>query len=116
MAKYTGGCHCGAIAYDVEGEIDQVLDCNCSLCSRRGGLLWFVPASAFTLKTPESNYGTYRFNTMKLAHHFCKSCGIAPFTEGSAPDGTPVVCINARCLDGVDVASLKVVPYDGRSR
>ena len=116
MARYTGGCHCGGIAYEVAGEIDQVLDCNCSMCSKRGGLLWFVPRTAFTLKTPESGYGTYRFNTHKLAHHFCPTCGIAAFTEGAMPDGTPMVAINARCLDDVEVASLKVVPYDGRSR
>lgn len=116
MATYTGGCHCGRIAYTVEGEINQVLDCNCSMCARRGGLLWFVPATAFTLKTPASDYGTYTFNTHKLQHHFCPQCGISPFTEGKMPDGTPTICINARCLDDVDPASLKVVKYDGRSR
>lgn len=116
MARYTGGCHCGGIAYEVEGQIDQVIDCNCSMCAKRGGLLWFAPRTAFTLKTPESGYATYRFNTHRLAHHFCPTCGISPFTEGAMPDGTPMVAINARCLDEVDVASLKVVPYDGRSR
>lgn len=115
MATYTGSCHCGRIAYDVEGEIDQVLDCNCSMCSRRGGLLWFVPRQALKLKTPESDYATYRFNTHKLDHHFCPNCGISPFSEGKTPDGTAMACVNVRCLDGVDLASLKVVPYDGRS-
>lgn len=116
MATYDGGCHCGRIAYTVEGEIDQVLDCNCSLCARRGGLLWFVPRTAFTLKTPEADYSTYTFNTHKLQHHFCANCGISPFTEGQMPDGTPMVAINARCLEGVEPASLKVVYFDGRSR
>lgn len=116
MATYQGGCHCGRIAYRVEGEIDQVLDCNCSLCSKRGGLLWFVPREALALTTPESDYATYRFNTHRLAHHFCPSCGIAPFSEGRKPDGTGMAAINVRCLEGVDLAALKVVPFDGRSR
>ncbi len=116
MAMYDGGCHCGRIAYSVEGEIDQVLDCNCSLCARRGGLLWFVPRTAFTLRTPESDYGTYTFNTHRLQHHFCPTCGISPFTEGTAPDGTAIIAINARCLEGVEPSSLKVVQFDGRSR
>lgn len=116
MATYTGGCHCGRIAYQVDGEIDQVLDCNCSLCAKRGGLLWFVPRSALTLKTPEGDYGTYHFNKHVIDHHFCPTCGISPFSEGKMPDGSPIACVNARCLDDVDPATLKIVPYDGRSR
>ena len=116
MAHYTGGCHCGGIAYEVDGDIGQVLECNCSLCAKRGGLLWFVPRTSFKLNTPESNYSTYTFNTHKLAHHFCPTCGIAAFTEGQMPDGTPMIAINARCLDGVEPSSLKIVQYDGRSR
>lgn len=116
MATFSGSCHCGRVAYDVEGEIDQVLDCNCSMCSKRGGLLWFVPRQALKLKTPESDYGTYLFNTHKIAHHFCPNCGISPFSEAAMPDGSPMACVNVRCLEGVDLASLKVVPFDGRSR
>jgi hypothetical protein len=116
MARYSGGCHCGGIAYEVEGEIEQVVDCNCSMCAKRGGLLWFVPREAMTLKTPESAYSTYRFNTHRLAHHFCPNCGVAPFSEGAKPDGSAMASINVRCLDGVDLAALTVVPFDGRSR
>jgi hypothetical protein len=116
MATYSGSCHCGRIAFDVQGEIDQVIDCNCSMCRRRGGLLWFVPRSAMTLKTAEGDYTTYHFNTHKLDHHFCPTCGIAPFSEGKKPDGSPMAAINVRCLDGVDLATLKVVPFDGLSR
>ena len=38
-----GSCHCGKITFEVEGEPSQVLECNCSHCSRKGYLLWFVP-------------------------------------------------------------------------
>lgn len=40
---YTGSCHCGRIRFEVEGEVDSGLACNCSMCSRKGSLLWFVP-------------------------------------------------------------------------
>jgi hypothetical protein len=52
---HQGSCHCGKIAYEVEGNIEQVLECNCSHCSRKGYLLWFGPKSALRLKTPESD-------------------------------------------------------------
>ncbi len=114
MSTHSGSCHCGKIAFDVEGEIDQALDCNCSMCQKRGGLLWFVPAAQFTLKTPVDALGTYRFNRGKIDHHFCPSCGISPFSEGSNPDGSAMACINVRCLDGIDLASVKVEPCNGR--
>ena len=115
MITHTGGCHCGKIAYEFEGEIGDVLDCNCSLCAKRGGLLMFIPESAFTLKTPRENFATYQFHKHVISHHFCKSCGIAAFSEGSDPKGNRMVAINARCVDGVDPAKLSIKPFDGRS-
>lgn len=35
---YKGSCHCGQIAFEVEGELTQVADCNCSICTRMGAL------------------------------------------------------------------------------
>jgi hypothetical protein len=114
--SYTGGCHCGAISYRVDGEIDQVLDCNCSLCRKRGGLLWFVPRDALHLSGEAQAAATYTFNTHRIQHHFCTRCGIAAYSEGQNPDGSVMACINVRCLDDVDLASLKVIAFDGRSR
>jgi hypothetical protein len=112
---YRGGCHCGRIRFEADGEIAQVMDCNCSLCRKRGGLLWFVPRAQFRLHTAEADLATYTFNTRKLQHHFCPACGVAPFSEGSDPSGNRMAAVNVRCLDGVDLATLKVVPFDGRS-
>ncbi len=114
--KYEGGCHCGRIKFEVEGTIGQVIDCNCSMCQKRGGLLWFVPRTQFRLLTSETGMATYTFNTHKLRHRFCPACGVAPFSEGTDPKGAVTVAINVRCLEGVEPAALTVVKYDGRSR
>ena len=114
MTTHTGGCHCGKIAYAFEGEIGEVLDCNCSLCQKRRGLLHFVPASAFSLKTPREDLSTYTFNKHVLKHHFCPACGIAAFSEGSDPKGNRMVAINARCVDGVDPQTLTIKHFNGR--
>lgn len=112
---YKGGCHCGKIAFEVEGDIQQVVQCNCSICSTRGYLLWFVDRDKLRLETPESDLGTYTFNTGKIRHHFCPTCGGTPFGQGTRPDGKASAAINVRCLKGIDLAALKVVPFDGRS-
>ena len=112
---YTGSRHCGRIAYSLDaGEgLGEVYDCNCSMCRRRGGLLAFFPREALELTTDPGDLGTYRFNRRQLQHHFCATCGIAPFSEGTDPQGNPTVAVNVRCLDGVDPGALTVVQVNG---
>ncbi len=113
--NYHGSCHCGQVAFDVEGDLSEVVSCNCSICQRKGTLMWFVPMSAVTLRTPPENMRTYTFNKHVIKHHFCPSCGIHPFGVGVTPSGDQVMAINARCVDDVDLLGLKVQHFDGRS-
>lgn len=115
MQKHTGSCHCQKVRYEVEMDLDQVISCNCSMCSRRGSLLAFVPAEQFTLISGEGAMTDYQFNKKVIHHLFCETCGVFSFGRGVGPDGKEMVAVNVRCLDGVDVDSLKVVKYDGKS-
>lgn len=112
---YHGSCHCGAIAFDVEGTLEGVMSCNCSICQRKGALMWFVPRDKLTLLTPESNASTYMFNKHVIRHRFCPTCGIHPFGEGTDRQGNPMAAVNVRCLEGVDLSALPVTHIDGRS-
>jgi hypothetical protein len=114
---YTVSCHCGKIAIEAEGDIEQAVQCNCSICSKKGYLLWFVLRANLRLLTPESEIATYTFNRHNIQHHFCPTCGCAPFSEGTGPTGESMAAINVRCLDDhVDLPTLKIIPYDGRSK
>lgn len=113
---YQGSCHCGQIAFEAEGELTQVADCNCSICTQMGALHWFMPRDSLRLLTPESNLATYTFGSQTIRHHFCPKCGIHPFGEGTDPAGNHKAAVNARCLTGVDLSSLEVTHLDGRSR
>lgn len=112
--KYRGSCHCGQIAFELEGEIPTVLSCNCSICQRKGALMWFVPRPALTLLTPPENMRSYTFNKHVIQHHFCPNCGIHPFGEGVAPNGDAMAAINVRCLEDVDIAALTIQHFNGR--
>ena len=59
---YQGSCHCGDITFEAEGEIDHAIECNCSFCSRKGTLLWFVPRAKFKLNSGEDKATLYKFN------------------------------------------------------
>ena len=113
--KYEGSCHCGRVAFEVEGTIDSALACNCSMCERKGSLLWFVPRANLTLKTPEEDASTYMFNQHVIKHRFCPVCGIHPYGEGTDPKGNAMAAINLRCVEGIDLAAISVQHFDGKS-
>ena len=113
MARSSGGCHCGRVRFEVRGTPDEVSECNCSVCARKAYLHWIVPRAAFQLVAGENDLATYRFNTGVAQHHFCRHCGVASFyVPRSNPDS---IDVNARCLDGVDVAALPRRSFDGRN-
>lgn len=112
---YKVSCHCGKVAIEAEGEIDSGLACNCSMCGRRGSLLWFVPRDKVKFTTPEDQAASYTFNKHVIQHRFCPACGIHVFGEGTDPKGGKVAAVNLRCVEGLDLDSVKVHHYDGRA-
>ena len=113
--RYTASCHCGKIKIEVEGQIDQGLSCNCSMCARKGSMLWFVPRAHVTWLTPETNAATYTFNKHVIKHRFCPACGIHPYAEAMDPSGAPTVAVNLRCVEGLDLDNIKETRFDGRA-
>lgn len=112
---HHGSCHCGAVAFEVEGDITQLTECNCSICSKKGGLMWFAPRGQLRLLTPEANLATYTFGKHRIQHRFCPKCGMHPFGEGSDAAGNKMAAINVRCLDDFDFSALPVKHFDGRT-
>jgi hypothetical protein len=111
---YRGSCHCGKVTIKVEGELTSALSCNCSICSKRGSLLWFVRRDQLEV-TGESELTTYTFNKHVVKHRFCKHCGVLPFGEAPDPKGVAHAAINIRCLDNFEFEKVPVQTYDGRA-
>jgi hypothetical protein len=110
---YRGGCHCGAIQYEVEApERITCAYCNCSICAKSGFLHLIVPPSKFNLLRGEEFLTTYAFNTGVAQHRFCRICGIKSFyIPRSNPDGYSV---NVRCLEP-QPRELIIEPFDGKN-
>ncbi|MGH0028950.1 MAG: GFA family protein [Myxococcota bacterium] len=108
-----GACHCGAIAFEVDGEPEGLESCTCSICRRTGFVHWYVEPGRFRLLGSDETLATYRFGTRTALNHFCRVCGVAPFRRPrSDPDK---IAVNVRCLEGVDLADLPVTEFDGRN-
>jgi hypothetical protein len=113
LVTHRGGCHCGAVAFEVDAPARlRVQECNCSICSMAGYRHLIVPASRFRLLRGADALTEYRFNTGTARHLFCRHCGIKSFyVPRSNPEGFSV---NAHCLDRSTVAGIVVEPFDGQ--
>jgi hypothetical protein len=113
---YPGGCHCGKVRYEATTDLGMVISCNCSMCSKKGTFLTFIEPSAMKVLAGDGEQSVYHFNKHVIDHLFCKTCGVTSYATGKRPDGKEMVAINVRCLEGVDLASLKTTQHDGKSR
>jgi hypothetical protein len=114
MPAIPGRCHCGAIRFEVRGELRDLVRCNCSLCIRRSAVMHYVAPADFTLLAGRDELATYRFAHRTAAHHFCRTCGVFPFFW-SDYGGREHYCVNVGCLEGVDPYAQETRLVDGRS-
>ncbi len=114
VKTHRGSCHCGAVAYEVDTDLEGLLECNCSHCYRKGLVLKFVSPDAFRLTADGPRTG-YRFNTHRILHLFCETCGVQAFARGSTADGKEMVAVNIRTLTDIEPFSRTAQRVDGRS-
>lgn len=111
---HHGGCHCGAIKFEVDAPARLLVQsCNCSMCRPGGYLHLIVPATAFRLLQGADSLTTYTFNTGVARHLFCRVCGIKSFyVPRSNPDGYSV---NLNCLAPGSIEHVEIEPFDGQN-
>lgn len=107
----SGSCHCGAVRFEVSGEIAELTTCDCSLCVKKNAVMAKVHESALTITAGEAALSLYQWNTRRAKHYFCSRCGIYTFhRKRSAPDHYGV---NIFCLDDFDPSSVPIRATQG---
>jgi hypothetical protein len=89
--------------------------CDCSICIKRGALIFRVEPDSFRLLTPLADLSVYRWGSCTGADYFCPKCGILPFRKPSALTAEEAAkgiepfdgwAVNLRCLAGLDAEAL----------
>lgn len=120
---YQGGCHCGALRYEVEIDLEKgTMRCNCSLCSKARAWFAFTPFEKFRMtKGDEENQIRYRWTPPgkprpNLTYHHCSICGVRTHADGMDPKGNHIAAISVASLENADPDVLeKSIHYvDGR--
>ena len=109
--QYVGSCHCGDVRFELQAKLTYAMDCNCSLCRRKGALWHSASDAALRIVSGEDDLALYQFGTLTAKHYACKRCSIAPFTRPRLDPSRWAV--NLRCIDGLDLSSLEIRRFDG---
>ena len=110
--KYKGSCHCKNIEFEVETNLEKIVQCNCSICIRRNAKMIMIPKENFTLSKGEGDLALYQFNSNVAKHYFCKECGIyTHHNRKSDPNGMGV---NLGCIEELDATEYETIAFDGR--
>lgn len=111
MNTYRGSCHCGRVTFEARANLDYVVDCNCSICRRRGALWHGAKEADLRILSGEEDLALYQFGTKTAKHYFCRHCGIHPFVR---PRLDPTRwAFNVLCIDGLDLAPIPKRRFDG---
>jgi hypothetical protein len=83
--SHSGGCHCGAVRYEVSGTPQHVSLCHCTDCRKSAGAP-MVAWAAFTEGELTVLHGeTKTFNSSGTAmRSFCPDCGTGLFYRNEA--------------------------------
>lgn len=114
MITASGGCHCGAVRFEIESlPCADMLDCNCSICSASGYIHHFIPHAQFHLLSGKDALTSYRFGSGEAEHLFCKICGVKSFYQPrSHPESYSV---NFKQLDKGHGITANIIAFDGQN-
>jgi hypothetical protein len=80
MPVHSGGCQCGAVRFQAQGPLRDVVFCHCSQCRRQTGLYYAatsVPSDALDV----TGHVTWYAASPHALRGFCANCGSALFWE-----------------------------------
>ncbi|EHK23573.1 uncharacterized protein TRIVIDRAFT_17139, partial [Trichoderma virens Gv29-8] len=112
---YRGNCHCGSFVFETKvPEIKSALDCNCSICSKKG-YLWIFPGEGNVniVKGSVEELTAYEFGPKKLKHLFCPTCATAVAGARVTEQGGLQLAVNAHTFQGLNTWDLEKSSYDG---
>ena len=90
---HKGSCFCGAVQYEVQGELGPITFCHCSVCRKVNGTAFWAAASVETeaFHIVEGREALVEFESSPGVHRaFCGRCGSRLFGRSV---GTIRLCI-----------------------
>ena len=111
----TASCHCGAVQLEVPSAPETVSICNCSICTKIGGVWSYYNPAEVKLKSSRDTIDTYIWGDKSIQTCRCTNCGCTTHWESIDPGLTERMGINARMMTAIDLDKIPVRHVDGAS-
>ena len=112
-SRFTGGCLCGAVAYQGEGAPVFCGHCQCVDCRKTSGTghgsHMAMPEAAVQLSGDVSSYDRPADSGNMVSRSFCPQCGSALYSTNSGMPG--MLFLRASSLDDPNVFNPQMVVY-----
>ena len=97
MKKLT--CHCGEVEAEIniDGDLEKIIKCNCSICKRKSAIMSMVKNEDFKIIKGEDKLKLYQFHSKVAKHYFCSNCGI--YTHHNPRSNPSMTGFNLGCID-----------------
>lgn len=115
--KLTGGCLCGAVSYEAEGEPMIVGHCHCVDCRKTSGTGHGTHVAmmedAVKFSGAMKPYARAADSGAMVTRYFCPACGAAIYSTNDAMPG--MAFLRASSLDDLDAVTPQMVVYKSRA-
>lgn len=89
--RITGGCHCGAVQFQLTGPVRGVVNCHCSQCVKtHGHFIAYSRAAKSDLKLEGTEHLTWYNASPDARRAFCAKCGSRIFWERKGSDNISI--------------------------
>jgi hypothetical protein len=109
--RVTGGCLCGAVRYEILGDLRGIVNCHCSKCRRFHGSIGAYTSIKFENLSLVQQQSLKWFKsetdeTPNVHRGFCSECGSSLFWH---PRGQKYIAVAAGSLD--DTTNLETIGH-----
>ena len=95
--RFTGGCQCGAVRYELAAASEHVSVCHCRMCQKASGgpVMAFARVKKDQLRWTRGQPAAFRSSSL-VERNFCSACG-TPLTYNFIDSGN--ISVTAGSLD-----------------
>lgn len=108
-----GECHCGAVCIEVPRAPESVVNCNCSLCRRLGGLWAYYPVGEVNVIGHPQHTDAYVWGDKTLRTIRCAHCGCVTHWEPIDEKAVGRMGVNIRMFDPEQIGEVRIRRFDG---
>ncbi|NVJ97937.1 MAG: GFA family protein [Alphaproteobacteria bacterium] len=108
-----GGCHCGAVSFEVKTSLEWITECNCSACRKLGTVWAHADEGEINVDMADGATLSYIWGDKTLAFHTCRTCGSTTHWTSLNKAESTRMAVNVKLVDPSEIRDMRLRHFDG---